>query len=247
MTSNRAAPAPNAALANDTAPIDKPQKLSAKVDGFEFEYQWPGEAAAIPALDSWLRGNGESLRKSNQSDAMAAKAEAKKDAFVFNGYSYQEDYTAAANTPRFLVLISDGYVYTGGAHGMPINTAILWDKASGKRLATSTLIDLPRFAAAARKRFCDALDKQREEKRGEPVRHDDPNDIVDFNSCVDLTKQLVVPISHGGRALDTVQVIIGPYEAGPYSEGRYVIDLPLDAGLLATVKPAYRDAFAPAD
>jgi hypothetical protein len=145
-----------------------------------------------------------------------------------------------------LVLLSEGYVFTGGAHGMPINTAILWDRATGRRLATATLVSIPRIAELTRKRFCAALDAQRAQKRGGPVRHDDPNQINGFVDCVDMTKQLLLPVATGGAALDTLRVVIGPYEAGPYVEGSYVIDLPFDTAMLATVKPPYRDAFGPA-
>jgi hypothetical protein len=239
------AAAPNAAT-NSSAPAATAQALTAKVDGFEFSYKWPAAAAAIPALDSWLRGNGEKIRKENQSGAMDQKAEAKKDGYPFHDYSYDEDYAVVANTPRMLVLLSNGYVYTGGAHGMPINTAIIWDKGAGKRIGTESLIPLPRLATVAKTRFCDALDKERAKRRGEPVRHDDPDQLSDFVDCVDMTKQLILPASKDGKALDTMRVVIGPYEAGPYAEGSYIIDLPMDAALLATVNTPYRDAFVAA-
>ncbi|MET0137356.1 MAG: DUF4163 domain-containing protein [Sphingobium sp.] len=224
--------------------------MTTKLAGFEFSYKWPAAASAIPPLNDWLRGNGEKLLAENRAQAMADRAEAKKDGYNFPGSSYEEDYATVADTPHMLALLSEGYVYTGGAHGMPINTAILWDKAAQKRVGTGAMIDLPRFTAASRTRFCAELDKQRAEKRGEPVRHDDPNEISEFNQCVDMAKQLILPVSakgaSGGVALDIVRVVIGPYEAGPYAEGSYVIDLPMTAALLATVKPAYKAAFAAA-
>ncbi len=238
-----ATPPVNAAPAKTAAPAPVAQTLSRKADGLEFEYRWPAAAAAIPALDTWLRGNGEKLLADNQSEARDAQADAKKSGYTFNGYSYQEDYAVVADTPRILALLSEGYVYTGGAHGMPITTAILWDKGAQKRLGTGALLDIPRLAALARKRFCAELDKQRAEKRGEPVKHDDPNEISEFNSCIDMTKELVLPISKGGKALDMVRVVIAPYDAGPYAEGSYVIDLPLTPALLPAVRPAYRDMF----
>lgn len=227
-------------------PSPGPQALSSKAGGLDYSYKWPAEAAAIPALNIWLRGNAEKLLAENRAAAKEAQVEAKANDFPYHDYSYEEEYATVADTPRMMVLLSGGYVYTGGAHGMPIATAILWDKAAQKRLATTALIDLPRFAALAKKRFCAELDRQRAEKRGEPVRHDDPNELSDFVQCVELTKQLVLPVSKGGKALDNMRVVIGPYEAGPYAEGSYQIDLPLDAGLLATVQPRYRDVFAAA-
>ena len=244
VVANSAATPPAVTVTNAVAPGPSAQAMTSKADGLEFSYKWPAEAAAIPELNAWLRANGEKIRADNQKQARSDQASAKKDGYPFNDHSYQEDYAVVADTPAMLVLLSDGYVYTGGAHGMPINTAIIWDKAGKKRLATAALIDMPRLAAAARTRFCEELDRQRAKKRGAPVTRADPNEIVDFVSCVDLTKQLVLPVSKGGEALDTIRIVIGPYEAGPYAEGSYVIDMPIDAALLATVKPAYKAAFA---
>ncbi|MFT3965269.1 MAG: DUF4163 domain-containing protein [Sphingobium sp.] len=243
---NAAAPPGNAAAANETAPGPGPQSLSEDSEGYEFSYKWPAAASAIPELNAWLNGNGERLLAQTKAAALSEKVEAKKEGYPFHGHSYEEDFGVNANTPRMLVLLSNGYVFTGGAHGMPINTAIIWDKGTKKRLATAALIDLPRFADLAKKRFCDELDKQRAEKRGEPVKHDDPNELDDFVRCVDMTKQLILPVSKGGKALDMVKIVIAPYEAGPYAEGTYEIDLPLDAGLLKAVKAPYREAFAAA-
>lgn len=245
---NDAAPKPAATLSNaatpkETPPAGKPQALSGKSDSFEFSYKWPAEAAAIPELDGWLRANGEKIRKEGEGEAASDAEEAKKDKYPFNAHSYDEDYAVVADTPAMLVLLSDGYVYTGGAHGMPINTAIIFDKATKKRLATSALLDLPRLAALSKKRFCTELDKEREEKRGEPVKHDGSGPIDDFDQCVDMTQQLILPVSADGKALDTIRVVIAPYEAGPYAEGSYVIDLGVDATLLGAVKQPYRGAF----
>jgi len=236
-------PAPPPAMPKPVARKAQPQALSSKTASFDFSYKWPGEAAAIPELDTWLRANGETLRDHGAAQAASDKAQAKKDGYPFNGHSYDEDYVVVADTPRMLVLLSDGYVFTGGAHGMPINTAIIWDKAAKQRLALSQLVDVPRLAALAKKRFCRELDKQRAEKRGGPVNPNDPDTLTEFVQCVDMTKQLILPVSADGMAFDALRVVIGPYEAGPYAEGSYVIDLPMDKGLMAAVKPDYRGAF----
>lgn len=226
------------------APAPQPVEIKSDKAGLEFAYSWPTAAAAIPELDGWLRGNAEAQRAKAAKGAADDAAQAKKAGFPFNGHSYVEKYAVAADTPRVLVLQSDGYVFTGGAHGMPFNTVIIWDRAAKKRLATSALVDVGAFKRLANDRFCKELDRQREEKRGEPVKPAGPDDISEFNSCVDMTKQTLLPVSKGGKTLDALRVVIGPYEAGPYSEGTYTIELPFDAKTIAAVKPAWKDAFA---
>ncbi|MBN8829177.1 MAG: DUF4163 domain-containing protein, partial [Sphingomonadales bacterium] len=210
----------------------------------EFRYAWPGAAAAIPALDASLRANGAALQAKMKAGAREEEASAKQNGYDMPGYSYAEEWGVVADLPALLVMQSEGYSYTGGAHGMPIVTTLFWDKAANKRLPTGALIDIGALNAAAKDRFCKALDAEREKRRGAPVNREDKGTIVDFVSCVDLTRQTILPVSKGGKALDTVRVVIMPYEAGPYAEGIYEIDLPVDAAMLAAVKPAYRSSFS---
>ncbi len=233
---NAAAPAvaakPAVTIADKTALLD-------------FSYGWPSEAAAIPALDTWLRGNAAAVRERALAPARAEAASAKSSDYPYRQHSYATQFATVADTPALLILQSEGYVYTGGAHGMPIVTDIIWDKAAGKRLATKALVDLQAFAKAATPAYCRALQSQRAEKRGAPVdEKEDMGGIKEFVTCVPLLEQDVLPISKGGTALDTMRIYIAPYNAGPYAEGSYTIDLPMDAALLATVRPAWKGAFA---
>ncbi len=70
------------------------------------------------------------------------------------------------------------------------------------------------------------------------VRGDD-----EFTRCVDPLKQTLLFTSRDGKAIDGLLIVIGPYEAGPYSEGSYEIALPVDAAMIAAMKPEFRDAF----
>jgi hypothetical protein len=218
--------------------------ISDKVGETEFSYRWPQVAANIPDLDSWLHGNGERLRRETMDSARDDEAQAKKAGYPFRGHSYEEEWGVAADLPALLVMQSEGYVFTGGAHGMPIVTTLLWDKAAKKRLATSALLDTPALITAIKDRFCKALDAERAKRRGAPVDAKGPDQLADFVRCVDLAKQTILPVSAKGTALDTIRVVIMPYEAGPYSEGIYQIDLPVDAAVLASVKPAWRGSFS---
>jgi hypothetical protein len=247
--SNAVAPAANAA--NVATPVPEAtgapagnKVVSYEEDKIEFRYSWPTEAAAIPELDGWLAGNAESLKKKTVDGGRNERASAKKDDYVFNGYSYSEDWHVAADVPSLLIMQSDGYSYTGGAHGMPIVTALFWDKAKKQRLATGAIFEMPALTAGIKDRFCKALDDERGKRRGAPVKAEDPDELPDFVQCVDIAKQTILPVSLNGKALDTLRIVIMPYEAGPYAEGIYEIDLPVDAAVLKAVKPAYAAAFS---
>jgi hypothetical protein len=40
-----------------------------------------------------------------------------------------------------------------------------------------------------------------------------------------------------------VRFVIGPYDAGPYVEGSYIVDIPMTAPLMGTVAAPYRKEF----
>jgi hypothetical protein len=54
----------------------------------------------------------------------------------------------------------------------------------------------------------------------------------------------VIVGSSNGRTFDRIGVWFGPYLAGPYAEGAYELNFPVDAAVLGAVKPAYRSAFS---
>lgn len=244
---NQTAPASNiAAPTNATlaapAPAAQPVKLAEKTETLDFSYSWPAQAAAIPGLDQWLRGNAASLKAEAAKTAKDDKAGSVSEAYAFNQHSYSEDWKVVADGPRLLVMQSEGYQYTGGAHGFPVATVILWDRQAAKRLALSAVLDADAMEKATRKAFCAELDRQRAERRGGPVEPDEA--VPTFSACVPAKPYGFIPIAtKGSGVINQIRVSIPPYEAGPYAEGTYEIDLPMTQAMLAAVKPDYRAAF----
>ncbi len=235
-----------AAAGNVAAPVRadaEAMKVEAKDDELEFSYGWPAAAAAIAPLDEWLRGNMAHHRERMTKMAREGAADARKNGYPVRAYGYDQGWSVVADTPALLVLEAQGYEYTGGAHGMPFVSTLIWDKAKSERLATGALLDAAALARAARTRFCAALDAQRAEKRGEPVEPGADDPVPEFNRCVALEKQEIVPVSTNGKGIDRLRIEIMPYEAGPYAEGVYTVELPVDAGVIGAVRPAWKAAF----
>lgn len=227
-----------------TAPkpqVAKPFKIEQTTQELEFGYSYPAEAAAIPYIADKLRKDMEQGRADTLKMARQDRDSAQASGYPFRPHGLDTDWTVAADTPRFLSLRSDIYTYSGGAHGMSAHGTLLWDKRREREVSPDALMtSRGAFAAAIGDRFCAALDTARSEKRGAPVvRGSD-----DFSNCVDPMKQTVVMQSKGGKAIDSVLILIGPYEAGPYAEGSYEIVLPVDAALRGAIKPEYQQAFA---
>lgn len=222
------------------APPAKPFAVSQKNDLLEFVYAYPAQAAAIPALVSKFGKDQEVIRADAIKMAREDKDAARQSGFPFHAHSLETRWTVTADTPRFLALESESYVFTGGAHGMTGYDALLWDKTHKRETRFDLLMtSKPAFAAAIHDRFCTALDKARADKRGAPVvRGDD-----EFTQCIDPMKSVLVPTSKDGKLIDGVTVVIGPYDAGPYAEGSYDIALPVDAAMRKAIKTEYQDAF----
>jgi hypothetical protein len=70
------------------------------------------------------------------------------------------------------------------------------------------------------------------------VRGDD-----DFTQCIDPMEQVLVPTSSDGKLIDSMTVVVGPYNAGPYAEGSYDVKLPVDAAMRKAIKTEYQDGF----
>jgi hypothetical protein len=222
-------------------PPAKPFAQKEKTELLEFAFSYPAQAAQIPALVDKF---GKQLTVS-KADALKMAREdqkaAKSSGFPFHAHSLETHWSVAADTPRFLALKSESYVYTGGAHGMTGYDVLLWDRHRKRETDFEAVMTTPAaFAAAIKDRFCVALDKARMEKRGEPVK---PTGDDDFTKCIDPMQQVLVPTSKDGKLIDGVTVVIGPYSAGPYAEGSYDVALPVDAAMRKAIKTEYQDAF----
>lgn len=222
------------------APPAKPFAQTDKSALLEFAYAYPAQAAAIPAL---VEKFGKQLATSRADALKMAKddsAAAKQSGFPFHAHSLETEWSVSADTPRFLALQSQTYVFTGGAHGMTGYDSLLWDKTRSRETSVKAVMTSPAaFAAAIRDRFCAELDKQRAEKRGAPVvRGDD-----EFTQCIDPMEQVLVLTSKDGKLIDGVTVVVGPYSAGPYAEGTYEVTLPVDAATRKAIKAEYQDGF----
>lgn len=206
----------------------------------EFEYAYPGAAAAIPALRAQLDTDAQKQRITAAAAAADDKKQSEGGDYPYRRHSFMKTWSVSAETPQLLVLESEGYTYTGGAHGNPFYEVIVWDKAAGRTIDMADLFtDWPKVLAAAKPGFCKALDAERAKRRGP-----DAGAIGGmFGDCPELQENPITALGENGR-ITGLRAIIGPYVAGPYAEGTYEIDLPLTPALRGLVKPAYAASFA---
>jgi hypothetical protein len=237
---DNAAPPTATPSASQAAP-SKAYLVEEKLEFLEFTYGWPAEAAAIPKLASLLEADMAAQRKEALSGAREDREARGADA-PYPGHYLSKVWQTSGQTKRLLSLVAEVGSFTGGAHGNAAYEAWLWDRQADARIETGALFTDPAAASRAiTASYCKELDRQRAEKRQEG----DAPEAGDWTTqCPPLAEQVLVPTdgNKDGR-FELLRVIIGPYGAGPYSEGSYEIDLPVTDPLRKLIKPEYAGAF----
>lgn len=215
-------------------------KAEGKTSLYSYRYDWPAEAAAIPALNKKLTDTV----KKDQRELIEMATTAKKEGswFPSNGYQTEMGWEFAGQSDRLLSLGGGHWAYTGGAHGLGGYSALLWDRKLNREIAIQNLLKPGKsWTGAIRQPFCVLLDRERAERREEPVKKDEL-----FGDCPALSSvSVLLEDSDKNRRFDQIRVTADPYVAGPYVEGEYMITLPITAAMIDQLKPEYRSSFEP--
>jgi hypothetical protein len=198
----------------------------------QLSYRWRAapEAATQPGLLKSLRSDALAELSKEKKDAARDAAEAKKSGFPFRRYETIADWTLAADTPRLLALSGLNYSFTGGAHGNTGYAAKIWDKQARKAIPFSALFsDWKKAQGLLSPAYCKALAEEQKVRGGNPQ-----------NNCPKLADQQIVPWADLATTAQQFRVLIGPYAAGSYAEGSYLITLAWPDGIEKLVKPAYK-------
>jgi len=216
--------------------------ISENNDVYTFEYSYPEEAGNIPGLRALLDSRIKTVREAHIAMAIDARADADAHKYPFNPYAYTTKWQVVADLPGWLSLSAEHWEFTGGAHGNTTFDTLLWDKrAQRARAPLSLFVSEAALQAAVQRDLCDLLDKQRAEKRGEPVVR---NQEDWMSACIGLDSTTVLLGSSNRRTFDRIGFLIPPYNAGPYVEGSYEVTLPVNQAIMQAVKPEFQSAFS---
>jgi hypothetical protein len=219
------------------------RSVAEETDDFLFEFSYPVEAGRIVELASVLDIQLEQRRARLASESVEARREAREDGFPYNKHSYTAEWKVVSELPGWLSLSADVATFSGGAHGNYTVESLVWDKETEEAMDAKRLFTSPAaLEEAFGERFCEGLDREREKRRGAPLdSEEEGNSFVD---CPDIDELEILVGSSNRRTFNRLTVYAGPYVAGPYAEGAYEVNLPVDAAILAAVKPEYREAFS---
>jgi hypothetical protein len=215
-------------------------KVEKKTSLYSYSYDWPSEAVAIPALHQKLTAR----MKKDRDDLIAMATEARKGGGWFppDGYESNMGWELSGQSGRLLSLSGGHWQFTGGAHGNGGSSALLWDVKLNREIPIQGLLKAgTSWNGAIRQPFCVLLDRERSERREEPVKKDDL-----FGDCPALSSvSVLLQDLDQNRRFDHVLITADPYVAGPYVEGPYEIALPITGAMIERLKPEYRASFEP--
>jgi len=217
-----------------------PVSFERETKAFTFTYDYPAQAAAIPALTATLATERAKALAELEASSSQALAQSQGSDYQFNAHLAGISWKVTGDTSALLAMVAEISSFAGGAHGNTGYDAMIWDKAAARRVALDALFVDPAAAMdALRQPYCDALDADRAARRAEyEVTGDDM-----FSACPPFSELVIVPFAGSDGGFDRMMLLAAPYVAGPYVEGAYEISLPLTDATLDQLKPRYRKAF----
>jgi hypothetical protein len=227
------------AIALAAAAGPQPVKIDRQSKLLDFTFEWPAEAAAIPALDKRFRTEADKAYAEAHKDAEEDMALTREQTRDYHQHYYAAGWETLGQSQRLLSLVETVETFTGGAHPNHESSALVWDRRSDKEIAMDDLFaKLGAFTDSTRSAYCAALDKERSIRReGEKLGGE-------FDECPKFADLAIAPAdkNRDGR-FDTIDFIAPPYVAGPYAEGEYDVELPVTAKLIAAMKAEYGPSF----
>ena len=223
-------------------PAPRPGGVEVRTADYAFSYLWPAAVEAVPALRARLENDRDAVRRAFAREAADARREAASDpGRPFLPHELSVEWRVAATLQDWLSLSQHISVFEGGAHPNSGFDSLVWDRKAGVERPALDLFTSPEaLDAAIGAPFCEALDRERAARRGEPVNRQSGDE---FDACIAPSEQTVVLGSSNRKTFNRIGILVAPYAAGPYVEGAYEVTLPVTPAVLEAVKPEVRAAF----
>lgn len=181
-----------------------------------------------PALAANLLAEGKRWTEKNRADADKER-KSDPDLFRNGGWSYERKYASRSEVDgRYISVLRDDYMNTGGAHPNSNVDTILWDKLTGKRISIrpffkETADHGPAMELMAREVVASL-------KATKKARGIEPDNDMDWYKGVEpklttIGAVTLAPSTDLGKS-SGLTFHYPPYAVGPYAEGGYVAFVP---------------------
>jgi hypothetical protein len=214
-----------------------PHKVVRQSATLDFKYEWPAEAAAIPALDLRFYREAKYELTQAQKEAPEDQEEHEKMGLGSAPEGYFTRWTATGQSSRLLSLRED-FEEPGGAHPNYNTSDLLWDRQRGREIKFHDLFARSGgYAPIVRSAYCQRLANMKVKRTGDPIEKE-------FWSCPKFSELALLPTdSDKNGRFDEINFVASPYTAGSFAEGEYEVILPVTVKLIAALKPEYRASF----
>lgn len=188
----------------------------------DIEVPVSGPAPLVSAVRKWIDGMmGGSYKGELKFDDVMFRYYANayfqdcedNDLFVGVGASTSMKVSVVANTDKFVSYVADGYVYTGGAHGLPFIKGVTFVKDGGKMLGWNLFADTtdiaPLFKDGVATYFSNVYENDSTKK------HVDVSEFLFDNA----KKSFPLPATEPWLVDSGVSFVYGAYEIAPYAAG----------------------------
>lgn len=208
----------------------------------EFAYSWPQAVSEVPRLVERFTAERDRELAAQKADWQESLGNSPEDCISCISRGFEKEWQVVAELPQWLSLSGDLYVYTGGAHGHSGKTSLVWDERGQRALRGVDMFNSPvALQTALGARLCEALDEQRQKRRGIDVIPESGDMFVD---CPGIDESTVLVGSSNGESFDRIGIYFGPYVAGSYAEGHYELNFSVTPSILDAVKPEFASAFS---
>lgn len=173
------------------------------------------EAGKINAalLDYYTNEFEKGLKGAEENIGYQEDASQEEEPYYYD-YSYEMGYEITYLGDKYLSILAVGYEYTGGAHGMPYQTALIFNLETGEKVSGETLFDV---SDEDRKQLEIEAYKELFEKSGEGEYWPDALSVVEESEESEyyLTEQGVTFYYY-------------PYALAPYASGFVEVTVPYE-------------------
>lgn len=244
-------PAPDAAPAY--APLTSMRAVPADCETtarYTIDISYPLLPEAATTLATALQQTGASAR---QAFLQAVPDADKYPQLADRQYQLKIDFKAVTRSPRFISVREKGWANTGGAHPIPIDAALVYDRLGGQLLGLADLFANPQQALAQLARHARSTLQQRllADMPGDASAQARAEWLANMRRMIragtepkaDNYRSFII-LTQGGKATG-LRLVFSPYQVAPYVYGTQTVDIPV-AVFADLLRPEYRGAFTTA-
>jgi hypothetical protein len=166
-------------------------------------------------------------------------------------YELSLSFEKIAETPDLVAIASDGSLYTGGAHSLPLVARFVWLPKRDRQLTSDALVPSAEGWKAISEYVRERLhtqvsvradaDEIAPQDRAEFVRNADK--MIDEGTAPNSGSfSQFQPVLDASGKVNALRFVFPPYQVGPYADGTQTVDVPA-AVLRPYVAPEYAGLF----